>query len=638
MKPRFETPRGPAAFRQSHRRASDLCRSTVTDELHCRSPLPNRRATSLRSSNTRRYRSSRFAINRNSRFAATTIWCGAFLMAAVSLCSANAWSQDANTWSQDANAWSQDRGGAKAETAKENEIPPLSLSSLYRPDARHRYASTLPPLSWMETAEDEFVLVRRAEDQWEILDPQSGETSEWTFPELLTEAVLGEDLFFEDSAASIKLPSSPVAKDASAKETSADGTDDASAEDAEQDREAAKRRRAGRLVNRYLRGMTSTFRPTLWTFGKRLLLVRPDRLRKINDDADDDVASAGVFDVLAMDASAFRDAALSPDGRRLGYSRNGDLYVMDTQNGAVTRLTDDGLETLLDGRLDWTYQEEIFGRGNFKAFWFSPDGKQVAALRIDTSSVPEYFLAHSRDPRGAGPVVRYPKAGDPIPHATLLIYDIDSGTSRAFHQSTPQAQRIITGVWWHPHSGDLLYTVSDRVQSWRELHRVVAGQPASQLVLREESPAWVEPPESPLFFADGSFLWRSEVATGKGRVFHVARDGRSVMPISPVNFHVRSMAMDADAKFVLVTGDASIIGNGQHVYRIALASGDGESATPPGELGEMVQLTRGDGWHAPSFRPDGGALVDSHSSVDMPTRRSWISCPADTRSFEIDAV
>ncbi|MEM9828694.1 MAG: S9 family peptidase, partial [Planctomycetota bacterium] len=47
---------------------------------------------------------------------------------------------------------------------------------------------------------------------------------------------------------------------------------------------------------------------------------------------------------------------------------------------------------------------------------------------------------------------------------------------------------------------------------------------------------------------------------------------------------------------------------------------------------------RGDGWHAPSFRPDGGALVDSHSSVDMPTRRSWISCPADTRSFEIDAV
>ena len=35
------------------------------------------------------------------------------------------------------------------------------------------------------------------------------------------------------------------------------------------------------------------------------------------------------------------------------------------------------------GRLDWVYQEEVYGRGNFKGFWWSPDSKWIAFLGLD---------------------------------------------------------------------------------------------------------------------------------------------------------------------------------------------------------------------------------------------------------------
>ena len=81
--------------------------------------------------------------------------------------------------------------------------------------------------------------------------------------------------------------------------------------------------------------------------------------------------------MLTRDASDWENATLDPTSRRLGYTIKGDLHVIDLATNLTRRLTDDGTDTLLDGELDWTYQEEIFGRGKYRAFWFSPDGGLV---------------------------------------------------------------------------------------------------------------------------------------------------------------------------------------------------------------------------------------------------------------------
>src|SRR5688500_20006071 len=59
-------------------------------------------------------------------------------------------------------------------------------------------------------------------------------------------------------------------------------------------------------------------------------------------------------------------STFSPDGRMIGFVRSGNMYVYDIGTGHERRLTTDGGAKILNGRLDWVYQEELYGRGNFE--------------------------------------------------------------------------------------------------------------------------------------------------------------------------------------------------------------------------------------------------------------------------------
>src|SRR5207253_9120791 len=91
---------------------------------------------------------------------------------------------------------------------------------------------------------------------------------------------------------------------------------------------------------------------------------------------------SGKWEQLTATAEPERDAKLSPDGKRVAFRRRHDLYTLDIASHNVTRLTDDGTATLLNGELDWVYPEEL-DLGT--AFWWSPDSKQIAYLQFDTA-------------------------------------------------------------------------------------------------------------------------------------------------------------------------------------------------------------------------------------------------------------
>ena len=82
----------------------------------------------------------------------------------------------------------------------------------------------------------------------------------------------------------------------------------------------------------------------------------------------------------------------SPDGRTVSYARDNNLYVVDVASGRERALTNDGSAKILNGRLDWVYQEELYGRGNFKGYWWSPDSTRIAYLRIDENPVREFTV------------------------------------------------------------------------------------------------------------------------------------------------------------------------------------------------------------------------------------------------------
>src|SRR5687768_6377722 len=77
----------------------------------------------------------------------------------------------------------------------------------------------------------------------------------------------------------------------------------------------------------------------------------------------------------------------SPDGSLVSFVRGNDLYVVDVRTRAERRLTRTGGEKILNGVLDWVYEEELYGRGNRRGYWWSPDSRRLAYLNFDERPV-----------------------------------------------------------------------------------------------------------------------------------------------------------------------------------------------------------------------------------------------------------
>ncbi|MGI9470083.1 MAG: DPP IV N-terminal domain-containing protein, partial [Rubripirellula sp.] len=428
----------------------------------------------------------------------------------------------------------------------------------YHPEHKFDFDGELPATHWIEDGESKLLIRREA---WNQVDLTSGQETPW-----------------------------PVVDDIARQLRSLGGLQPEQAKSA-----------AMNAVPK----MKSSRDSVLIKFGKSLAIVSPNTTARW----------------LTRDSSGWQNTTLGPLAKRVAYTRDGDLFVVDVATGRLLQLTNDGTETILDGILDWTYQEEIFGRGNYRGFWFSPDGQWLAMLRIDIGGIEPYTLADASGDRGKGLVRRYPKAGDPIPHASLYVWDlrrIDSGLippAKLVATSTPQEERIITGVWWNPDQLQLLFSISDRQQKWREVRSLgssfLSGErDTATVLLREESPAWIEPPVSPGWLRDGSFIWRSELPTGRTRLYQISPGAKFVTPLTPADFDVRKFWLDPQGEFVIVTGDQQTVSMESQVYRIDL-----NRTQQPATL---VPVTKETGWHAVETSPDARWIVDRFSTEAKP--------------------
>jgi len=295
----------------------------------------------------------------------------------------------------------------------------------------------------------------------------------------------------------------------------------------------------------------------------------------------------------------------SPDGTQVAFLRRNDLYRVDVATARETRLTTGGSETVFNGRLDWVYQEEVYGRGSFRAFWWSPDSKRLAYLRLDETKVPVFTLVDDRTQPQQLVKARYPKAGDPNPTARLGIVNLAGRTSWL---KNPYAgkETLIVQVGWDP-AGRLLAAHQDRIQSWLDLRRYEGA--ASTVLIREERKAWQERLPLPHFLPDGTFLWESE-RTGHHHVYRYDQAGRLLGAVTAGAWDVRKVhGVDAEGRQLYFDAtERSPIG--LDAYRIGL---DGKGLT---------RLTDQPGTHRVRFNATRTAFLDTWSDIHTPARQS----------------
>jgi len=105
------------------------------------------------------------------------------------------------------------------------------------------------------------------------------------------------------------------------------------------------------------------------------------------------------FKRLTNSPSEEKNPTFSPDGNMIAYTRDGNLLAIDLATGQEKQITNDGGEVVYNGYAAWVYYEEIFGRASrYKAYWWSPNSKQIAFYRFDEANVPMFPIYNSKRP------------------------------------------------------------------------------------------------------------------------------------------------------------------------------------------------------------------------------------------------
>jgi dipeptidyl-peptidase-4 len=310
---------------------------------------------------------------------------------------------------------------------------------------------------------------------------------------------------------------------------------------------------------------------------------------------------------LTSSAGLEDEVTFSPDGRLVAFVRQHNLYVVDLE-GRERALTTDGHEQLLNGRLDWVYQEEIYGRGTHRAYWWSPDGSRLAFLQLNEAPVPEFTVVDHIPYRQAVEVTDYPKAGDPNPTVKLgLVRAAGGGVQWVDTSKYAAAEHLIVNVDWTPDSKEVVYQVQDREQTWLDLNLGDASRGATKTLFRETTKAWVSVLAAPKWLKDGTFLWLSE-RDGWQHLYRFKRDGAPVGRITNGKWEFDTLYGVDEAAGVIYFAGTERSHIGRDVYKVKL---DGTGLT---------RLSERAGTHVATFNPAFTQYIDRWSDVQTPSQ------------------
>ncbi|MBA4123523.1 MAG: S9 family peptidase [Acidobacteria bacterium] len=327
--------------------------------------------------------------------------------------------------------------------------------------------------------------------------------------------------------------------------------------------------------------------------------------------------SGGAAKRLTNNAGEEKEADFSPDGRMVSFVRGNNLFVVEIASGKETQLTKDGAEKFLNGVLDWVYEEELYGRGNKRGYWWSPDSAKIAFLRTDETPVKNFVVVNHQGVYQTVENTPYPKAGSPNPTVKLGIADLKDGAIKFVETAKYKPEDfLIVRVAWTPDNCTVIYQAQNREQTFLDVNTANCETGASVTVFTEKSPAWVEVIDNPAFLKNGTAIWQS-ARSGYKHLYLYDNTGNLVRQITSGDWEVRDLyGVDEKNNFAYFSATASSAIAPQ-IYRVKL---DGTG---------LKRISTGDGSHAASFNETFTHFVDTYSEP---------LTPAQTRLYRADGT
>jgi dipeptidyl-peptidase 4 len=309
-------------------------------------------------------------------------------------------------------------------------------------------------------------------------------------------------------------------------------------------------------------------------------------------------------------------AKFSPQGDRVAYVREHNLYVERLADGTITPLTRDGSTTIINGTFDWVYEEEFDDRDGFR---WSPDGTRIAYWQLDAAGIRDFLLLNDTDSLYPFTVpVQYPQAGTANSACRVGVVSAAGGPTRWLDVPGDPRNIYVPRMEWAASSDELVFQHFNRLQDTLTVFLASARTGRSRPVLVETDSAWVDVVDDLEWLNRGArFTWVSE-RDGWRHVYSVSRDGRDVRLITPGAYDVDHVAQIDAADGWLYYVASPDNPTQRYLYRTRLdGSGPAERLTPANEPG----------YHTYSLAPGGHLAVHGYSRFGVPPVSEMIRLP-----------
>jgi dipeptidyl-peptidase-4 len=302
------------------------------------------------------------------------------------------------------------------------------------------------------------------------------------------------------------------------------------------------------------------------------------------------------------------DPKFSPDGKLLSFiNEHGDehgLSVIHLREGGtpVSNAAMTNNPAVLNGKVDWVYEEELDVRSNY--FW-SPDSSKIAYLQMDETRVPEYPITDWIPLHPTVDKQRYPQPGDPNPDVRVGVVGPSGGKTIWIKLPIKGGDDYIPRFGWVDHKTVWVETLT-RDHKHQNIYFADAATGQAKLVLEQHD--------------DKFFDEKYDISIAYGQMVLTSwEDGHTHLYLYSYD---QNNPLGGTAKLdrQLTKGDFdvdSVLGVEHARKLVYYSSNEGnpleEQLWQVGFDGTRKAVTTTAGSHTGNFAPAGGAFVDHWS-------------------------
>ncbi|WP_214071647.1 S9 family peptidase [Mucilaginibacter sp. dw_454] len=314
---------------------------------------------------------------------------------------------------------------------------------------------------------------------------------------------------------------------------------------------------------------------------------------------------------LKQAAKDARTAELSPNGKKVGIERKGNMYVYDFTTGKEKQLTNDatGDKGIFNGHYDWVYEEEF---GQPQAWNWSPDNKYIAYWQFDEHKVPDFEMTNYEGQHPDIVHINIPQVGDPNPSVRIGVVDVNTG-KKIWLKPDETGDFYIPRIYWTSNPDVLAMMTLNREQNHMKLYFFNVKTGEHHVVLDEKNNAWVAVFDfytnvnDMIYFPEKTkeFFWVSD-RSGYYHIYRYNYDGKLINQVTKGDWDMIKVEGISAKTQSIYYSSAETSGLSQELYSINF-DGSGKK-----------KISDVDGFHNIDMSPDTRYFIDRYSNITTP--------------------